>query len=127
MQSRIKTGLKYLCCWALLLQMLNLSIDPARHANYIDGQITFQEDLSINKIESFSELLLEKLFDKNIPEIQDQAHHSLVKAFFFFHQNPTVITEPILIELPVRHNHLYIEQRSETSKSLESPPPRLTV
>lgn len=121
---KIKTGLKFFCCWALLLQLINLSIDPARHQNFINGEITFEEDLSINKIESIYELILEHLFKKDVPETQNAADHSLAKTFIVFYQNPVPFTQLILVEQPIVHNHSYVAYFPEQMQVLESPPPK---
>lgn len=122
---KIKIGLKYICCWALLLQLMNLSIDPARHQNFINGKLTFEEDLSINKIESIYELVLEHLFKKDVPETQNAADHSLAKTFIVFCQSPVLFTQLILVEKPIVHNHSYIANFPEQTRVLESPPPKL--
>ena len=124
MQSKIKIGLRHFCCWILLLQLLNLSIDPPRHQNVINGELTFQEDLTINKIESLYELIVEHLFKKDVPETQDNANHSISKAFFFYHQTPNLCCKLILTEKPVIHNHFYITSFPEQNQVLESPPPK---
>lgn len=121
---KIKGKLKYCCCWILLLQLINLSIDPARHANFINGKLTFQEDLSINKVESVYELLLEHIFKKDVPETQDVGNHSLAKMFIIFHQIPNPDTQIILKEEPIQHNHGYQALIPELAQALESPPPK---
>lgn len=121
---KIKNGLKHVCCWILLLQLTNLSIDAGRHQNVINGQLTFQEDLSINKMESIYELISEYLFKKDVPETQNSDHHSLVKTFIIFHQVPTATTQLILVDKPVQHNHSYRYFIPELVQVLESPPPQ---
>ncbi len=124
---RRKLGLKYLFCWALLLQMVNLSINPVRNENYINGQYTFQEDLRINKIESIYELILEHIFKKDVPETQDSAEQGLVKAAFIWQQVQYVSFVPIVIEKPIEHNHTYTAYFPVTTLALESPPPKINV
>ena len=106
------------------MQLINLSIDPARHQNFIDGEPTFQEDLSINKIESVYELILEHVFKKDVPETQDASNHSLAKTFVFFHHIPSPHTQVILKEEPILHNHSYQALIPELAQVLESPPPK---
>ena len=120
-----KGGLKYICCWVLLLQLINLSIDPARHGDYINGKFTFQEDLSQNKIESVYELVSEYLFKKDIPEAQNADTHSLVKSFIIFHQVPAATVQLILVEEPILHNHSYQAAIPKFIQILESPPPKV--
>jgi len=124
---RRKLGLKYLFCWALLLQMVNLSINPVRHENYINGQYTFQEDLRINKIESIYELILEHIFKKDVPETKDSAEQGLVKAAFVWQQVQYVSFVPIVIEKPIAHNHTYTAYFPVTTLVQESPPPKINI
>ena len=124
---KIKKGSKIICCWLLLLQLMNLSIDPARHQNFINGELTFQEDLSVNKIESVYELIAEYLFKKDIPETQNAADQSLVKTFIVFYQSPAPFTQLILVEQPILHNHSYVANFPEQIQVLESPPPKLSA
>jgi hypothetical protein len=121
--KRIKLG-KYILGWALLLQMINLSVDPMRHANLVNGSYTFQEDLKINKIESLSEIILEKLFKKDVPETQDNQQIGLIKVAFVLNQQPIYLPLPFLTAIPVTHNHNYLFHLAETSLALESPPPQ---
>lgn len=113
-----------MCCWALLLQLINLSIDPARHGNYIDGKFTFQEDLSVNKIESVYELIAEYVFKRDIPEAQNADTHLLAKTFIIFHQVPAATTQLILAEQPIVHNYSYQAAIPNFIQLLESPPPK---
>ena len=124
---RIKIGLKYICFWALLLQLVNLSIDPARHQNFINGELTFEEDLSVNKIESIYELVVEHLFKKDVPETQNAADHAAAKTFIIFYQSPIPFTQLVLVEQPIVHNHSYVANFPEQTQVLESPPPKLSV
>lgn len=121
---KIKIALKYICCWALLLQLMNLSIDPARHQNFINGEFTFEEDLSVNKIESVYELVAEYLFKTDIPEAQNSDTHLLVKTFIIFHQVPTATAQLLLTEEPILHNHSYQASIPKFIQILESPPPK---
>ena len=122
---KFKGGLKNLCCWILLLQLFNLSIDPARHQNFINGQFTFQEDLSINKIESIYELISEHIFKKDVPETQNSTNQSFAKAFIVFHQLPEPTSQLNFAEELVLHNHNYQVFIPELVKIIESPPPKV--
>jgi hypothetical protein len=124
---KIRSGLKYLACWVMLLQLINLSIDPATHQNFVNGAITYQDDLSLNKIESLSELILENIFKKDIPETQSATNHALAKTFIVFHQNPPLTTTIVFIAQPIVHNHTYQVNYPKPYQVLESPPPQLTV
>jgi hypothetical protein len=64
----IKNIIKQVVCWILLLQIINISINPpdAKHAKY--SSITDKEDLLINETESIYELIAEGLFNEDVPE-----------------------------------------------------------
>lgn len=119
-----KLNFKLICCWLLLLQMVNLSINPVRHQNFIDGQYTLLEDLKINKIESIYELILEHVFKKDVPETQDSAEQGLIKVAVFFHQTPLFECQLPSRACIVVHNHAYQAYFPEYPTVLESPPPR---
>ena len=123
---KVISSLKYLACWVMLLQLINLSIDPAMHQNYINGAFTYQEDLSLNKIESLSELILEYVFKKDVPESQNSVNHSLAKTFIVFYQSAALPTKIIFNAQPIVHNHTYRVNYPEHAQVLESPPPQLT-
>ena len=111
----------------MLLQLINLSVDPATHQNYINGAFTYQEDLSLNKIESLSELILEYVFKKDVPESQNATHHALAKTFIVFYQSAALPAKVILNAQPIVHNHAYQVNYPEHTPVLESPPPQLAV
>lgn len=123
--SVAKLNLKMACCWLLLLQMVNLSINPIRHQNYINGIYTFKEDLSINKIESIYELIAEYVFKKNVPETQDTGEEGISKIAILFFQTPTVNYSFTPTAKLVVHNHSYSEHVPEFVAVLESPPPQV--
>ena len=55
-------------CWILLLQLINISIDPPDMERATYASDSGEEDLSINDIESIYELVAEKVFDEDVPE-----------------------------------------------------------
>jgi len=122
--GKIKKGLNSFCCWLLIVQLINLSIDPPRHQNLIEGKFTYQEDLSINKIESIYELITEHVFKINVPETQDSTHHGTVKTFIVFYQSPAPFAQLLLREKPIVHNHNYVMHIPDHIRVLESPPPQ---
>jgi hypothetical protein len=110
--------------WALLLQMVNLSVDPARHLNIVGGKYTISEDLSVNKMESVYELVLEYVFKIEVPETQDAEEELLQKTGLTYY---LAEKENIDLKAPVRpvlHNHSYTESIPEHIPVLHSPPPK---
>jgi len=66
-----KRFFRQLICWILLLQLINISIDPPDLKRIKDGRHAHSEDLSINEIESVYELISERVFDTSVPESDD--------------------------------------------------------
>ncbi|MBY0426468.1 MAG: hypothetical protein K2Q22_12580, partial [Cytophagales bacterium] len=66
--------------------VFNLSIDPPDLLKNIDGDPELEEDLSINEIESFSELVLEQGFELEnaVPETDDPDSDNLIKKVEIF-------------------------------------------
>lgn len=63
--------IKQFICWVLLLQMINVSIDPPDFRQFKNAHVEHKEDLSLNEIESIYELVSEGLFGKDVPESDD--------------------------------------------------------
>lgn len=73
--------------WVLLIQVINISIDPIDPVSDKLGRINTGEDLSINDIESFYELFSEQCLDIDIPESDEDDENGFVKVinFYFSH------------------------------------------
>lgn len=68
-------------CFLLALVVFNLSIDPPDLLQNIDADPELEEDLSVNEIESISELILEQGFHwvNAVPETDDPDSDNIVK------------------------------------------------
>jgi hypothetical protein len=82
---RIKL-IKIFFSFIVAVLVLNLSIDPPDLMVNLDSDIAFEEDLSINEMESLAEVILEKGFEMEnaLPETDDQDPESLVKKVEIF-------------------------------------------
>lgn len=88
-----KTGfsLHRLLCWLMAIHLLNISVSTPDHyypPTHLGGQ---REDLSVNKIESFGELVLEHWlgYTDAVPEndeSDDESDLSPVEQDYFFEQ-----------------------------------------
>ncbi len=86
-----KKNVLIIITWILLVQVINLSIDPTDPAPYKPGKLTVCEDLTINEIESIYELVAEQCAGVNVPEQEDSDHHgSFVKVMAFFFTNTSI-------------------------------------
>ncbi len=82
---RVKPFQRFFCI-VLALVVFNLSIDPPDMLRNLDADPEMEEDLSVNEIESISELLLEKGLDMEnaVPETDDPDSDNFVKKAEIF-------------------------------------------
>jgi hypothetical protein len=111
--------------WILLIQVVNLSIDPTDPMPAIDklGFLTAHEDLSINDIESIYELVSEQCLGVDVPEQDDDDESRLLKIFVFYFSESSIRMKPDYFEI----NAPFTALASGCSSVLlehTSPPPR---
>lgn len=120
----IKSWIKKIICWVLLIQMVNLSMDPIDQINLKNGH-TYEEDLSINEIESVYELVSESVFDQDVPEADEQDEDAYVKIFnlyfnpvaantIFFNTHKFILTHSVFYQVSSYAYH----------PEINSPPPK---
>ena len=111
--------------WILLIQVINLSIDPTDPVPFKSGKLAICEDLSINEIESIYELVSEHCMGVDVPEHDENDHQgSFVKVMaFFFVSNSIKIKEQFLDT----RISFFISDEALPSVDIESisPPPKL--
>ena len=98
----IKNIITQVVCWILLLQVINISINPRdfKHPRY--SSTASKEDLSINETESIYELIAEGVFDEDVPESNEDdidTSSPSVELYFFTASCNTLPT----LELPLEH------------------------
>jgi hypothetical protein len=73
--------------WVLLIQVINISIDPVDPVSDKLGRFSSGEDLSINDIESIYELISEICLGIDVPENDEDDENGSVKVinFYFSH------------------------------------------
>lgn len=110
--------------WILLIQIVNISVDPADPFIEVLGIQPGGEDLSINDIESIYEFVSEQCLGVDIPEHDEEDENAFVKDMEFF-CSPD---QPIKIKTNYQENLIYFTAVSEnpTSVTLDhtSPPPK---
>lgn len=113
-------------CWVLLIQLINLSTDPVDQINFKNGYATFEEDLSINEIESFYELVLEDFFHKNVPESDENDGDAFIKVFDLYCSAGAVIEmKPEIIHFPpIIYSTFYQDSFCTNYPEINSPPPK---
>lgn len=68
----------------LLIQVINISIDPSDPVSDKLGRLNTGEDLSINDIESIYELVSEQFLGLDVPENDEDDENGFVKVITFY-------------------------------------------
>jgi hypothetical protein len=73
-------------CFILVFAIMNISIDPPDLLQNLDADMALEEDISINEMESISELVMEKVLDIDnaIPESDEAEAETLLKKVEVF-------------------------------------------
>jgi hypothetical protein len=122
-------GNKILNFFAIILAVLifNMSIDPPDVLANLDADVELEEDLSVNEMESITEVLLEKAFDieNAVPENDDPDSDNFVKKVEVFQTVPKVnIFDRKFTEIKTGSRHSYTNLIfSNISIECFSPPP----
>lgn len=111
----------------LVMTILNVSIDPPDLLRNLDNDLALEEDVSINEMESISEVLLEKVFGMHnvVPETDDEDHETYLKKVEIVHMHYDLSYPELIVEFlttPVQ-NTFPFSLREQTSLHITSPPP----
>jgi hypothetical protein len=112
---------------AITFAIINTAIDPPDLMQNMDNDFAFEEDLSVNEIESIVELVMEKGMDMKdaIPESDDSDSEDFCKKMEI---NVFLVTflpvEFYKFESLIIHQTRLIQHFSCFSHRLESPPPK---
>lgn len=125
----MRRGEKYhtiqqIICWLLLIQMINVSIDPRDLIQIDQGMYSHTEDLSINETESIYELIAEKLFDTEIPESEEEDVEKTFGGIDLFF-NTTLISNPVIQTYIISQYGDCHESLTIIYPASDSPPPDL--
>jgi len=121
----IKHFVQQIICWALLLQMINVSIDPPDIRLAKTQNKPEKKEVVINDVESVYEMISEGVFDTDVPEGNENDIEKNTFPFLLYCFQP----EPILVVLNkgnLKHHSCYIKHLSLHYFSPLSPPPRLS-
>ena len=104
--------------------MINISIDPPdlKHPKY--SPITNKKDLAINKIESVFEMIAEGVFDKEIPESDEDEIDISSPSFELYFVN-RICSKLQALVFPVAHFPYYHNNFLSVHQEPHFPPPRL--
>lgn len=119
--KKIKNTAKLIVCWIVLLQMVNLCIDPPHVINFSANHAYQQEDPSIDEIESIYELISETLFGQAIPGNADNDIDSdSVPLDLYFYTTPNTV----VFDFPTGHTTLRKYNFPAFAASPNIPPPK---
>lgn len=111
----------------LVITILNVSIDPPDLLKNLDNDIALEEDVSVNEMESISEVVLEKVLDLHnaVPETDDEDAETLLKKVEISeHYYTLAVPEAQVTLLPYPSQHSITPQFTEQiSLNVSSPPP----
>jgi hypothetical protein len=110
-------------CWILLLQMINISIDPADLKQFKSAQMLDNEDLSINEMESVYELVSENVFEKDVPESDESDVDKQSHTFDLYCSKFGYTPQPVFAFVAEYYQY-YQRDVSFDCPQPTSPPPR---
>ena len=119
----IKSCLKQVVCWILLLQMINISIDPPdlKHSKY--SHHTNQEEVLLDETESVYEWIAEGVFDEEVPESNEDDIDTSSPSMELYFFTATCTRLPA-IEFPVEHFSHYYSNIPFVHQEPRFPPPK---
>ena len=119
----IKNIIPRFVCWILLLQMINISIDPPDLRQLKKAATQQKEDLTINEIESVFELVSECVFENSVPETEDNDIDTKLSTFDLYCYTISYSTIPAS-NYAVEHNDFYLNNFSFEIPEPNAPPPK---
>ncbi|MDO9373705.1 MAG: hypothetical protein Q7T76_04790 [Ferruginibacter sp.] len=120
----IKNFLAQLACWILLLQLMNIAIDPRDPNRFPASVDQSKEDLSINETESIYELVSEGLFDTEVPETDEKDTDTNLTIFDYYCLN-LADSDVILTAFQLAHKPYDQSGLLEYFPPFDAPPPKI--
>lgn len=126
MRKALRYWLKQISCWILLLQMVNLSIDPPEASVVFQSKTQSQAGDAIAETETVYELVSEELLDIEVPETEETDVEKTVHLLELYYSHPPSFTldDP---SLPVHHLSLYNTRLLSWETIPNAPPPKLVL
>jgi hypothetical protein len=104
------------CCWLLVLQLLNISIDPPNDTLHHDASCKHRQQTNINQIESICELIAEEMAHTVVPDNQDPDIEKNTNPVFLYCSSPIVqsfVFSPPLLEHESYYTARFTFRRNE--------------
>ncbi len=111
----------------LVIMVLNVSIDPPDLLKNLDNDVALEEDVSINEMESISEVVLEKVLDIDnaVPETQDEENDTYLKKVEIVHTSYSLECPLLSLDFSVlaSKSSFVLILREQFDLSTSPPPP----
>jgi hypothetical protein len=116
---------KQVVCWILLLQIINISIDPPdfKHTKY--SIVTRNEVLSVDETETIYELIAESMSDQKVPESNEDGTDTIAPYVELFFSSTPFIKLHAFGSI-IEHFSYYEDIFSLIHEEPLSPPPRIS-
>lgn len=114
---------KHFTCWILFLQMVNLSINRPDFREFEKKAVAQHSEQPFAEIETIYELVAEGIFDKDIPDSEDEDIDSSFKPFDLY-SSSLKPADTNLKFYPVEHASFYQTDFSLFESEPTSPPPK---
>lgn len=114
--------IKQLVCWILLLQMINISIDPRDIKLPKDTSVIHVTDGSADEIESVYELVAEGVFNKEVPPDNEDEIDTSSPSLELYFFTPACIELPAIAFVLKHFSYCYNHFTSVHQEPLFQPP-----
>ncbi len=120
----IKNIVKKVICWILLLQIINISVDPPDLNVRAYDTATSKKESSFDETESVYELIAEGVFDEKVPESDEDEMDTSSPSFELYFFNRSCSRLPALV-FPLHHSPHYHNNFLSLHQEPHSPPPKI--
>ena len=118
-----RNSIKQVVCWILLLQIINVSINTPDLKCAKQSSLSKTENLSINETESVYELIAEGMFDKKVPDSDEDDMDTSSPSFelYFF---PKICSKLPAFNFLIEYFPHYSNNFLSVHQEPHFPPPR---
>lgn len=122
MKRGLITISKHVMGWVLLLQVINLSVDPVDPVNDKVGGMS--QHFQVNDIESIYELICEHFMGMEIPEHDEEDLNGFLSLFMLYYTPTAIENHTLPVARTLRYFFIESSLQSVTSDFI-SPPPQV--
>ena len=121
--NSLKNIIRHVACWILLLQMINISIDPPDLKLPGNTQAKIKEP-AIDETETVYELIAEDFFEHQVPENDDEETDTSSPSFLLYFFSGSITKIPVLF-FPAEHFSHSHKKVLSAHQEPAFPPPRI--